>query len=199
MGSRFTQLDAATKVNEEVADKGNDGLGGSGYNDETSLNNSDSFDSIPSNRREVTDVPSEENKGMGKLVKRGTRQILVVDDEVAIADTLALILQTQRYEARVAYSAERAIEVIAEWRPDLAILDVILPEMNGIDLAIVIKANYPRCHVLLFSGHANTAMLLEEAGKKGHEFEILAKPVHPGLMLERTSALLTAPDEPVYD
>ena len=128
-------------------------------------------------------------------MQKTTRRILIVDDEMAIADTLALIFKTQHYEARVAYSAERAIEILAEWRPDLAILDVILPEMNGIDLAIVIKANYPGCHVLLFSGHANTAMLLEEAGRKGHQFEVLAKPVHPNLMLERASALLGSNEE----
>jgi DNA-binding NtrC family response regulator len=75
----------------------------------------------------------------------------------------------------------------------------MLPGMNGIDLAVVIKANYPACHVLLFSGHANTATLLEEAGKKGHQFEVLAKPVYPDLMLERASELLTTPDEPAYD
>lgn len=131
--------------------------------------------------------------------QRNNRRILIVDDERAIADTLALIFKTQHYEARVAYSAERAIETLAEWRPDLAILDVILPQMNGIDLAIVIKANYSSCHVLLFSGHANTALLLEEAGRKGHQFEVLAKPVHPNLMLERASALLGENEEPLYD
>lgn len=130
---------------------------------------------------------------------KGSRRILIVDDEVSIADTLALIFRVQHYEVQVAYSAERAIEVISEWRPDLAILDVILPEMNGIDLAIVVQANYPGCHVLLFSGHANTAMLLEEAGKKGHQFEILAKPVHPNVMLERAADLLSGSEEPVYD
>lgn len=130
---------------------------------------------------------------------KGRRRILIVDDEVAIADTLGLIFRVQHYEVQVAYSAERAIEIIAEWRPDLAILDVILPEMNGIDLAIVTKANYPACHVLLFSGHANTTMLLEEAGKKGHQFEVLAKPVHPTVMLQRATDLLDGPEEPVYD
>ena len=69
----------------------------------------------------------------------------------------------------------------------------------AIDLAIVIRANYPSAHVLLFSGHANTAMLLEEAGKKGHQFEVLAKPVHPNLMLERAADLLDGQDEPAYD
>ena len=71
--------------------------------------------------------------------------------------------------------------------------------LHGIDLAIVIKANYPYCHVLLFSGHANTALLLEEAGRKGHQFEVLAKPVHPAVMLERASALLGSAEEPLYD
>lgn len=131
--------------------------------------------------------------------QKTSRRILIVDDEKAIADTLALIFRTQHYEARVAYSAERAIETLAEWRPDLAILDVVLPQMNGIDLAIVIKANYSSCHVLLFSGNANTALLLEEAGRKGHQFEVLAKPVHPNVMLERASALLGSIEEPLYD
>ncbi|HEY2472254.1 MAG TPA: response regulator [Terracidiphilus sp.] len=130
---------------------------------------------------------------------RGRRRILIVDDEAAIADTFALIFRTQHYDVRVAYSGERAIEVIAEWRPDLAIIDVILPEMSGIDLAIVTKANYPGCHVLLFSGHANTSMLLEEAAKKGHQFEVLAKPVHPSVMLERAADLLRGPEQPAYD
>ena len=132
-------------------------------------------------------------------IQRFSRRILIVDDEAAITDTLALIFRSRRYEVRVAYSAEDAIEVIAEWRPDLAILDVMLPEMNGIDLAIVVKSNHPCCHVLLFSGHSNTTVLLEEAGRKGHQFEVLAKPVHPNLMLERASVLLTGSGEPVYD
>ena len=136
---------------------------------------------------------------MGYPVQKTARRILIVDDETAIADTLSLIFQMQRYEVRVAYTAERAIELIAEWVPELAVLDVMLPAMNGIDLALVIKANHAKCHVILFSGHANTATLLEEAGRKGHQFEILAKPVQPEFMLERASALLSAPDESIYN
>jgi len=120
----------------------------------------------------------------------GGDKVLIVDDEVTIADTLAMIFKAQRYEVRVAYSAEDAIETIATWQPDLAILDVVLPNMNGIDLAITTKINYPSCRVLLFSGNSNTGELLEQAARKGHTFEILAKPVHPELMLETASQLL---------
>lgn len=119
------------------------------------------------------------------------RSILIVDDERNIADTLSLIFSRHGYSTRVAYSAEQAIEIIAEWQPDLAILDVMLPRMNGIDLAIVLKQNYPCCHLLLFSGHHSTQDLLEEASKKGHVFDILAKPIHPASMLDTVSDMLT--------
>jgi len=198
MGSGVIQPGVATKVREVVADEEYNGVRGPGQNGKTALNDSDSFGSIPSSPDHGSS-PSERGDARGIEIRKRTRRILIVDDEIAITDTLALIFQMQRYEARVAYSAERAIELLAEWRPDLAVLDVILPQMNGIELALVIRANYPDCHVILFSGHTNTAMLLEEAVKKGHQFEILAKPVHPDLMLERVSALFAAPDEPVFD
>lgn len=199
MGSGVIQPGAAARGREVVADERNSGPGDPGQCNKISLNNSDSFGSIPSNADPGSSDPERGGaRGMGKSRKR-TRRILIVDDESSIADTLALIFQMQRYETRVAYSAERAIELLGEWRPNLAVLDVILPQMNGIDLALVIKANYPDCHVLLFSGHANTAMLLEEAIRKGHQFEIMAKPVYPDVMLERASELLAKPDEPVFD
>jgi CheY-like chemotaxis protein len=179
------------------AETGNDGLMGPGRN-ETLSHDSDVSGPVPSNDGQGSTKP-EWGSVPGLSEMKGRRRILIVDDESAIADTLQMIFQMQRYDARVAYSAERAIELIAVWQPELAILDVILPEMNGIDLAIVIKANHPKCHVILFSGHTNTSMLLEEAISKGHNFEVLAKPVMPEVMLERASELLRAPDELVFD
>jgi DNA-binding response OmpR family regulator len=126
----------------------------------------------------------------------GSRKILIVDDEVRIAETLDLIFSTRGYHVRVAFSAEIAIEVLAEWRPDVAILDVMLPLMNGIDLAIVLRANYPDCHVLLLSGHPGTGELLREASEKGYSFEILAKPLHPAFILDAVSSLLPSGPEP---
>ena len=129
----------------------------------------------------------------------GRRRILVVDDEASIADTLALILSTRGYELRVAYSAEQAIDILSEWHPDLAIMDVMLPMMNGIDLAIVLKANYPSCRIILFSGQPDTSRLLDEALKKGHHFDILAKPIHPGFILDTVSDMFSTGAEPIAD
>src|SRR5215469_15463285 len=99
------------------------------------------------------------------------RKILIVDDEPAVAETLALILRGCHYDARTAFSAEQAIEILAEWKPDLVIADVMLPRMNGIDLGCVVKANYSNCQVLLVSGHPSTGELLEIASQKGNHFE----------------------------
>ena len=128
---------------------------------------------------------------------RANTTVLIVDDDQAIADTLAVIFRMHGYEAQVAYSAEQAIEFIACCVPDLALLDVNLPGMNGIDLAIVLNANHPECHLLLVSGHESTHILLAEAAKKGHIFDILAKPVHPACLLERVKGLLNGSRAPV--
>lgn len=120
----------------------------------------------------------------------GDSKILIVEDERVIADTLGQILSAHGYEIRVAYSAEQAIRELAGWCPDLAILDVMLPEMNGIDLAVVLKKKLAKCHVLLFSGQPSVEALIQKAKIDGHEFEILAKPVHPSMMLNAVSGLL---------
>ncbi len=125
------------------------------------------------------------------LAANGTRKILIIDDEPTIADTLTVIFSSSGYDARAVYSAEQALEMLVEWRPDLAIIDVVLPGMNGIEFAIFLRASYPACQFLLFSGQPGTSGLLEEARKKGHLFEILAKPLHPTFMLATVSEMLT--------
>ena len=73
--------------------------------------------------------------------------------------------------------------MIDQWPPQFAILDVFLPGMNGIDLAIRLKAELPSCRLTLFSGQASTSDLLEQARQEGHSLEILPKPVHPDELL----------------
>jgi CheY-like chemotaxis protein len=112
-------------------------------------------------------------------------KVLVADDERVIADTLAMILNQSGFEARAVYSSEKALEVVPEFKPNMLISDVIMGELNGIDAAIQIRQLLPTIKVLLFSGQAATADLLEKARAQGYEFEILAKPVHPQDLLTR--------------
>ncbi|PYX94063.1 MAG: response regulator [Acidobacteria bacterium] len=112
-------------------------------------------------------------------------KVLVVDDEHVIADTLAIILNQSGYEATAVYTGKGAVESARAHKPELIISDVIMPDMNGIEAAIKIREFLPGCKILLFSGQAATADLLEMARNQGHEFEILAKPVHPQDLLAK--------------
>jgi CheY-like chemotaxis protein len=112
-------------------------------------------------------------------------KVMVVDDERVIADSLAMILNQSGFEARAIYSGEKALEAAPTFKPDMLISDVIMADLNGIDAAIRIRALLPRIKILLFSGQAATADLLEKARARGYEFEILAKPVHPHDLLTK--------------
>jgi CheY-like chemotaxis protein len=112
-------------------------------------------------------------------------RVLVADDERVIADTLAMILNQSGFEARAVYSGEKALEEAASFQPKMLISDVIMADLNGIDAAIRIREMLPGIKILLFSGQAATADLLEKARAHGYEFEILAKPVHPQDLLSR--------------
>jgi CheY-like chemotaxis protein len=113
------------------------------------------------------------------------RRVIVVDDEQVIANTLAIILNQAGFEARAVFSGEQAIELLEIFQPEMLIADVVMPGMTGIEAAIVIRNKLPKCNILLFSGQAATAELLEKARTQGHEFEILAKPVHPSDLLAK--------------
>jgi DNA-binding response OmpR family regulator len=115
-------------------------------------------------------------------------KVLVVDDERVIADTLAMILNQSGFDARAVYSGEKAVDMASTFTPDMLITDVIMADLNGIDAAIMIRSILPTIKILLFSGQAATADLLEKARAKGYEFEILAKPVHPQDLLSRLKA-----------
>jgi len=127
------------------------------------------------------EVPREENEGPYRP------GVIVVDDESNIADTLTEILSRSGYAAVATYDAESALETALLKPPEILVTDVMLPGMNGIDLAIQIRRIFPDCRIFLFSGQAATTDLLAAAGREGHEFVLLSKPVHPVDLLARLS------------
>ncbi len=110
-------------------------------------------------------------------------RIFVVDDEPIIASTLAIILNTNGYSARWFTRATEALTAAQFDNPDLLISDVAMPGLSGVDLAIQMKARFPKCKILLFSGQATRLDLLGDACSQDHEFLVLSKPMHPTELL----------------
>jgi DNA-binding NtrC family response regulator len=112
-------------------------------------------------------------------------RVFVVDDEFVIASSLELILRHKGFDAISFQAPHEALEAARFLAPDLLISDVVMPQFSGIELAIQIQKQSPDCKVLLFSGQAATAGMLEDARANGHNFEFLSKPVHPIDLLRR--------------
>ena len=110
--------------------------------------------------------------------------ILVVDDEERLADSMTEILNLSGFCAFTAYEGQTALEVAEEIRPDYLLTDVVMPGMNGVDLAVAVRKMYPETSILLFSGQAGTIDLLENARQSGYSFEVLEKPMHPVRLIE---------------
>ena len=113
-------------------------------------------------------------------------RVLVVDDEKIVADSYALILQLENYDARAVYSAEEALEVLPAFDPKVVVSDIVMGAMSGFDLAIHLAEHYPGCRVILVSGHSFHEPEVERTIK--HGFEFLSKPVHPSDLLARLGA-----------
>ncbi len=114
----------------------------------------------------------------------------VVDDENVIASTLELILISQGFDARAFVDPLDALEATRSETPNLLITDVMMPQMNGIELAIQVTQRCPECKILLFSGQAATGDLYVDAKARGYKFDLLAKPVHPTALLEKIKELV---------
>jgi DNA-binding NtrC family response regulator len=134
---------------------------------------------------------------IGDTVERGSSmsqprtqlRVFVVDDEFVIASTLGLILRHKGFDAITFHAPLEALAAASSQAPDVLISDVVMPQISGIELAIRLQEHCPKCKVLLFSGQAATAGLLETARAKGHNFEILSKPVHPTDLLKKIAEL----------
>lgn len=114
----------------------------------------------------------------------------VVDDEDVIASTLELILLSRGFAVRSFVDPTDAAEAALMVKPDFLLTDVMMPKLNGIELALKVKEINPACCILLFSGQASTSDLLAKASEQGHCFDILAKPVHPLELLGKIQELL---------
>ncbi len=111
-------------------------------------------------------------------------RILVVDDEVIIADTIVQILNRNGFIAEAAYSGVQAIELATMHCPELVLSDVMMPHVDGVEAAIAIRHHCPDTRIVLFSGQAATVEILERARERGHNFELLPKPIHPTQLIK---------------
>ncbi len=110
-----------------------------------------------------------------------SRRVLVVDDEIETADWLALTLTSAGYDVRVANRGDEADERFAAWLPDAAVVDLVLPDLDGVELVRRFKARQPQTEVLVLSGQGSIPRAV--AAMKAGAAYFLEKPIEGETLL----------------
>jgi two-component system CheB/CheR fusion protein len=81
--------------------------------------------------------------------------VLVVDDNHDAADSIVMFLELHtHYNVRAAYTPKQAHNMTKDWKPDVVLMDIGLPEKHGYELAVEFKQRYPWCKFVAVTGHA---------------------------------------------
>jgi DNA-binding response OmpR family regulator len=115
---------------------------------------------------------------------------LIVDDDPLITATLAAILCGSGLSALTAHDGLAAFDTALVIPPEILISDLVIPGMDGFELALKITAAAPDCDVILFAGPAAGFNLGGAMRGLKREFTVLAKPVHPADLLDAVFTLL---------
>ena len=115
--------------------------------------------------------------------------VLLVDDEQEFASTLAERLSLRGIRVRVANDGKEALRRIAEEVPDVVILDLMMPGMNGFAVLNRIKTDYPDVRVLVLSGMGSTGDGVE--GMRLGAFDYLMKPLNIDELIQKVNDAMT--------
>ena len=108
--------------------------------------------------------------------------VLIVDDEKDFVEMLSQRFQDDGHVIRVAYNAEEGLESLAEQEPDVVVLDIRMPGMDGIAALRKIRARHPLVEVVLLTGHGSAETAVE--GLKLGAYDYLQKPTKYEELLE---------------
>jgi CheY-like chemotaxis protein len=119
--------------------------------------------------------------------------VLVVDDSASVADSLALLIGQSGYDAIPARSGHEALDIVAGIAVDIAVVDIQLPGIDGLQTAVEICKRLPNCKIVLISGQPESIKQLERAARDGLHFPVLAKPIPPAELLATLESLRPSP------
>jgi excisionase family DNA binding protein len=117
--------------------------------------------------------------------------VLIVDDDEQVREYVRVNLEAEGYRVREAGNAEEGLLAVEESRPDLVLLDVMMPQVDGWEMLQQLQERHGEAvPVVMFSGKADAATADEVAERGARGF--IGKPFDPGQLIEKTKQLLSS-------
>jgi two-component system response regulator MtrA len=127
----------------------------------------------------------------GNRTMRG--RILIVDDDTALSEMLSIVLRNEGYDTYLVATGDKAVPAFREFKPDLLLLDLMLPGMDGIDVCRAIRAESGVPIVMLTAKSDTVDVVL---GLESGADDYVVKPFKPKELVARIRARLRRMDEP---
>ncbi len=145
---------------------------------------------IEADSEQTVPVQGDASDEMTAKAEKDTKRILVVDDEEDIVKLVKMYLEHHRYEVIIANDGQKGLEKAKTEKPDLIVLDLMLPKMHGYKVCGLLKKDtrYAKTPIILF-----TAKAQEEDVKLGQEVgadAYITKPFEPEILLVKIKELL---------
>ncbi len=127
-------------------------------------------------------------------IDRKNLKVLIADDEVEFASTIVTRLNLRSFAASMANSGKAALAAIEQECPDVLLLDLKMPDLDGLEVLASLKEKYPTLAVIILTGHGSF-----EAGRKGMElgaYDYIMKPVDLNLLMTKIEDAFQAKNVP---
>ena len=125
-----------------------------------------------------------------------SKKILLVDDDPDFVDAVAQILKSKKYEIETAFDGPEGLEKVKSQKPDLIVLDVMMPKKDGYTVCRELKADpqlssIPVLLLTAVASHVPTTRYTQEMGLETEADDYLDKPVEPQVLVKRIETLLS--------
>lgn len=129
-----------------------------------------------------------DDRGKGRVLMQ--KNILLVDDEQDLVDMIKMRLESVGYKVTAAYDGQDALEKTKKEKPDLIILDIMLPKIDGYKVCRMLKFDeeYKKIPILMFTARAQESD--KELGEQVGADSYLTKPFEPEVLLKKIEQLL---------
>jgi CheY-like chemotaxis protein len=119
-------------------------------------------------------------------------KIMIIDDDPETIKLLESIINMEGHETHAVEESKKAIHEVESYMPDLVLLDIMMPEINGIAVCKLIKSNSLTSHIKVMMVSA-----LNDEGTRKDSFnaganQFVTKPIHPSVFIQQIKALLAS-------
>ena len=121
-------------------------------------------------------------------------RILVVDDEIYIVHILDFSLGMEGYEVVTALDGEQALEKAAQHKPDLIVLDIMMPKMDGYETCKALKSNPETADIPVILLSAKGRSIDQQTGYDVGAADYITKPFSPRKLVDQVNAMLGGAD-----